>query len=137
MKYPDLSSKDLLGAEAQSMAENIVKESVDKKGKPSLTKSQIRRFYSDVKNIERVLSNISADTVLPQNAYNRLKLLKAKAVYNSNRKGTSLPKAFSDFIGNYVDSFNAKDKKEKFIQFCSLFEAFVGYSSGMGLAEYR
>lgn len=125
----DLSSPELLGDIAFNLTESILKRCEKKGGKEySLTKSQIRKFYSEFKLIETKL--ISNDKI-PDDIYGQIKLLKAKAIYNKSRKSSALPEPFVEFIKFCVDSVKSDDSNNKkvFIKTCRLFEAFVGYSA--------
>ena len=90
-----------------------------------------------MKNIERTLPE-DVKTI-DDSVYGRIKLIKAKAAYSTARKSSKLPEPFSDFIGHYIDEIKISEGYEKafknFKKFCKLFEAFVGYSYGMGLPD--
>lgn len=121
-KLPDFNSKDLLGDEAERLAREITRS-----GK--LTTSQIRNFYSEVKNIENLLK---ANNTLWEKLYGRIKLIKAKAVYNANRgqKTLNIPEEFKEFLCQAINKITPdEDGKKNFTIFCQLFEAVVGYSS--------
>jgi CRISPR type III-A-associated protein Csm2 len=121
-KLPDFNSKDLLGNEAERLAEEITRSK-------KLTTSQIRNFYSEVKNIENLLK---ANNNLWEKLYGRIKLIKAKAIYNANRgqKSLNISKEFKEFICQAIDKITPDENgKKNFTIFCQLFEAVVGYSS--------
>jgi CRISPR type III-A-associated protein Csm2 len=133
----DLLSPELLGDIALNMTNDILEKcSKIEKGKKKylLTKSQIRKFYSEFKFIEMKLPPAEK---IPDDLYSQIKLLKAKAIYNSARKNTRLPQSFVDFIEFCVDSvkYNDTNNKKTFIKICRLFEAFVGYSSAFNLEQ--
>lgn len=121
IKVPEYDSPELLGSDAEKLAIDVAKDT-------GLTKSQIRNFYSEIKSIERLLDTNSARW--PE-LFNRVKLVKAKAIYNKKRVG--LEKSFgpfSDFLGLAIDRIkNDEQGMKHFKIFCQLFEAFVGYSS--------
>jgi CRISPR type III-A-associated protein Csm2 len=139
----DLFSPELLGDVALDMTKEII-ERCEKKGKNkykndrereySLTKSQIRKFYSEFKLIEKKLP---ANGKIPDELYGKIKLLKAKAIYNKSRKNSALPEPFVEFIEFCVDSIKYEDNgnRQTFLNICKLFEAFVGYSSAYKLIE--
>lgn len=139
----DLFSPELLGDVALDMTKEII-ERCEKKGKNkykndrereySLTKSQIRKFYSEFKLIEM---RLSSDRKITDDIYGQIKLLKAKAIYNKSRKNSKLPDSFVEFIEFCVDSvkYDDADNKQTFIKICKLFEAFVGYSSAYPLDQ--
>lgn len=139
----DLFSPELLGDVALDMTKEII-ERCEKKGKNkykndrereySLTKSQIRKFYSEFKLIEKKLP---ANGKIPDELYGQIKLLKAKAIYNKSRKNSALPEPFVEFIEFCVDSIKYEDNgnRQTFLNICKLFEAFVGYSSAYPLGD--
>ncbi len=126
INYPDLNSNELLGDEAFNLVKNVLESCKDKWGNYKLSKTQIRRFFSEVKDIENNLGNEMSAAL-----YGKIKLLKAKAVYNTGRKSNALPKPFADLISYYVDQIkiDEPDCVKKYRNFCLLFEAFVGYSA--------
>ena len=99
-----------------------------------IDKSQIRKFYSEFKLIEKKLP---ANGKIPDELYGQIKLLKAKAIYNKSRKNSALPEPFVEFIEFCVDSIKYEDNgnRQTFLNICKLFEAFVGYSSAYKLIE--
>ncbi len=121
-RLPDFNSKDLLGDDAERLAKEITIS-----GK--LSTSQIRNFYSEVKNIENLLK---ANNNLWEQLYGRIKLIKAKAIYNANRgqKSLNIPEEFKEFLCQAINKITPDDDgKKNFSIFCQLFEAVVGYSS--------
>ncbi|NLW30349.1 MAG: type III-A CRISPR-associated protein Csm2 [Fibrobacter sp.] len=121
IEVPDFTSSELLGEEAAKLAKEISKN--------GLTKSQIRNFYGEVKRIESLLKSSNENwSVL----YNRIKLIKAKAVYNKYRdkKTENSFGPFANFLCKSIDKIHNDEKgKENFMVFCQLFEAVVGYAS--------
>lgn len=87
--------------------------------------NQIRKFYSEIKNLERQLFCLKKDEtsnsiaeILPM-----LKLLKAKSAYAVHR--SVVPEEFKTWIWGHVDSIkNSQDFKV----FALHFEAVVGFS---------
>lgn len=133
----DLLSPELLGDVALDMTKGILEKcSTIERGRKKylLTKSQIRKFYSEFKLIEMKLPTYEK---IPDDLYSQIKLLKAKAIYNSARKNSRLPKSFVEFIEFCVESvkYNDANNKLTFIKICKLFEAFVGYSSAFNLEQ--
>lgn len=120
INVPDFDSKQLLGLDAEKLAKEITSSR-------KLTTNQIRNFYGEVKNIERILI-IKADAW--DQLYGRIKLIKAKAVYNNNRSQKALPDEFKEFLCQCIDKITPDESgKKTFTTFCQLFEAVVGYSS--------
>jgi CRISPR type III-A-associated protein Csm2 len=134
ISYPSLDDRELLGKPAGVLTEEIIYACRNDRGK--LTKTQVRRFYSEVKSIRRSIEN---EGTITDGLYARIKLIKAKASYATARKGNAaLPEHFEKFLSYYLDQINFSEGPEKvkdrFERFCWLFEAFVGYSSA-SLAE--
>jgi CRISPR-associated protein Csm2 len=122
IEVPDFNSPELLGKDAELLAKNVAVGT-------NLTTSQIRNFYGEIKSIERILA--TNDTKWPA-LYNRIKLVKAKAIYNKNRSKDNIKNLgpFTDFLSKSIDRITNDDVGLKnFKIFCQLFEAFVGYSS--------
>lgn len=119
---------DLLDKEASAEAKKWA-TAKDNKNEPTFTTTQLRRYYSEVKNIERqmqVLGKESWDTIFPM-----VKMLKSKISYDM-RKDNKIPSEFKSFIYNSVDSI--KDQND-FKAFLKYFEASVGYFYGEGKAK--
>ena len=94
---------------------------------------QIRRYYSEFKSIERSIDSYNNDKIKEEwlNIYHRIKLLAAKAKYDSKRQMNSLPWEFELFISLCVKSIPSDCEKgiQSFKNICLFFEAIVGYSS--------
>jgi CRISPR-associated protein Csm2 len=119
---PEFNSPELLGADALKLAEDVAKDT-------KLTTSQIRNFYGEVKSIERLLDTNEKRW---DELYNRIKLLKAKAIYNKNRDNNTRRDfgPFAEFLSISIDRIKIDENGIKnFRIFCQLFEAFVGYST--------
>ncbi len=92
--------------------------------KSSINSSQLRKFYADVKSLERQWQAKGGDedafsAILPM-----LKLLKAKSEYALKRK--VVPMSFKTWLWNHVDSVNAA---RDFRAFLLHFEAVIGFSA--------
>jgi len=124
ISVPDFDDPDSLGHKAEALAEQLAAHT-------GLTTHQLRRFYNEVKSIERTLDASSDRSAAWVNACRRIKLLKAKAVYNASRKQNKLPSEFKEFISICVDRIPAEQKQgeKTFSDFSQFFEAIVGYSS--------
>lgn len=118
-------------SEALAIAQKLVSKGYN--GKPdrnSIKSSQLRKFYSDVKNLERTWSYQKCSDeaflgILPQ-----IKILKAKAAYAKSRE--VVPPAFSEWINKHVDAISTP---EDFRAFLLHFEAVVGFCYGEGLKD--
>jgi len=118
--FPSLSElkEDTLDKIANDWAEYIKQEN-------KISSSQLRKFYGEVKSIQReLIQGKKWSDLVPI-----FKLLKAKVLYNQNRKSNKIPKQFSEFMIKGINSVNV-DKE--FTNFCLFFEAVVGYLYGNG-----
>ena len=97
-----------------------------------VTSAQLRRFYGDVKGLERSWQNSPDER--KEEAFLRIlpliKLLKAKSAYAYKRQLVN--KSFMDWIWANVDAIN--DEKD-FKAFLLYFEAVVGFCYGNGLND--
>lgn len=95
-----------------------------KDAKENLKTTQMRRFYDELKAIERKI--MSGDTQTQQANFERdrhlIVMFKAKAVY-AERRGVA-PKAFTQFIFDHVASINNLDDFKGFLK---VFEAVVAF----------
>ena len=94
-------------------------------GKDDIKSSQLRKFYDDVKNLERKwrvkgASDVAFTEILPM-----IKLLKAKSDYAWKRK--VVPTSFKSWLWEHVDSIKTPRDFEAFLVH---FEAVVGFSYG-------
>jgi CRISPR-associated protein Csm2 len=118
-------------SEAQAMARKLVmKNSYGKTDKDSIKSSQLRKFYADVKSLERTWeyqkrSEAAFLGILPQ-----IKILKAKAAYAQGRG--VVPPAFTQWVNTHVDAVSTS---ADFKAFLLHFEAVVGFCYGEGLKD--
>ena len=96
----------------------------------SIKTSQLRKFYADVKSLERSWdyqgrSNAAFLGILPQ-----IKILKAKAAYAKGRD--VVPSAFTDWVNTHVEAIKSPKDFEAFLLH---FEAVVGFCYGEGLKD--
>lgn len=116
--------EDLLCKKAKELAKSFI-DTNDK----TLNSTQLRKFYMDVKQLERdfkIKGKESWGSIRPF-----VKMLKSKVAYAypKNFKDRKIPKEFKDFMDTCVD--NIKDP-EDFEGFLKHFEAVVGYFYGEG-----
>ncbi len=97
-----------------------------------MTTSQLRNFYNEVKNIEKIKERSDIDDSQILNLIMiRLKLLKAKLNYNQNRSINKRNQGFKNFSSDFSNILDSKIKTLKdFDVFCKFFEALVGYFYG-------
>ena len=118
-------------SEALAVARKLVmKNSYGKTDKDSIKSSQLRKFYADVKSLERTWeyqgrSEAAFLGVLPQ-----IKILKAKAAYAQGRG--VVPPAFTQWMNSHVDAVSTA---ADFKAFLLHFEAVVGFCYGEDLKD--
>ena len=97
-----------------------------------MTTSQLRNFYNEVKNIEKIKERSDIDDSQRLNLIMiRLKLLKAKLIYNQKRSINKYNEGFKNFSSDFSNILDSKIKTLKdFDVFCKFFEALVGYFYG-------
>lgn len=101
-------------------------------GQLKLAASQLRKFYNDVKAMERQWRDSGGDEEAFALILPLFKLLKAKSHYALKRK--VIPAAFRDWLCEHVDSVNsARD----FRAFLLHFEAVVGFSYGYAKGNFN
>ena len=86
----NLAGEDLVDVQAVQWAEYITG-----KERRQLSTHQLRRFYSEVKNIDRLRKN--APDKWADSFYPRVKLIVAKAVYNTKRQSNKISEQFREF----------------------------------------
>lgn len=117
---------ELLDKDAQEEAKKWAKEKDRKTNNPIFTVSQLRKYFGEVKNLERqmmVLKKEGWDTIYPM-----VKMLKSKVTYDM-RRDNKIPNEFKEYIYNCVDSIK---EIEDFKAFLKYFEASVGFYYGEG-----
>ncbi len=100
-----------------------------KNDKISVSSHQIRKFYNEVKNLQKMLKFNSWETVFPM-----VKMIKSKIAYATSdskikKEERPLYQNFRDFI---VEGINSVQDERDFHAFCKYFEAVVGYYYGEG-----
>lgn len=129
--------KELLGKESEKVAREFVVFLPNGKrdDRNSLNSAQLRRFYGDMKNLERKLefrqqSENEADSfpaILPL-----VKMVKSKVAYASNPRNAKVPPAFAEWLKKHIDAI---ETAEDFKAFMLHFEAVVGYCYGLGMSN--
>jgi len=90
-----------------------------------LNSSQLRRFYHEVKALEAKIdaSGFEANAAL-------VKMLRSKVAYACPlRRDKKIPESFARFLWKHIDQVRSK---ENFKDFCTVFEAVVGFFYGKG-----
>lgn len=125
----------LLTQTAEKAAEKIFSDHESARKDQKLTTHQLRRFYNDVKGLQR---RVEADPGNFPRYWPLFGMLKAKVAYAANPKKPKIPGQFQAFINTCVEAVEkapAENRKDHFLAFCVFFEAVVGYLYGLGIAD--
>jgi len=121
---------ELLNEKAKEIAQSFFGK--DRRGNivPGLTSAQLRRFYTEVKSIDKRLETAGDKEKKFKELFPLIKMLKSKVAYASNPRKRRVPDQFRKFIDDSIDK--VIDKKD-FDAFVLQFEAVVGYFYGEGV----
>lgn len=116
---------ELLGTESEDVAKTFLFPGQGK----ALNSAQLRRFYGDMKNLERKLDSRQQTgnetdsflAVLPL-----VKMVKSKTSYASKK----VPPEFGKWLNKHIDAIKTAEDFEAFMLH---FEAVVGYCYGLGM----
>ena len=128
--------KELIDNYAQEIANYI--KSKEKGKEKEITSAQLRRFYHDLKSIERKIQNKIREEKKANEVFEEflpeIKMVKAKAsyAYRGGGKDSKIPQKFKDFLTAGIEKIN---NYQDFIAFMKHFEAVVGYLYGLGLKD--
>lgn len=130
MSYFDQSDNirvELLDEMAAKTAESFVERDrrnpnkiIDKK---SLSSAQLRRFFSELRQLEKKVKVMGFDKVRPL-----IKMVKSKASYAANPASPKIPASFKSFLINNIDEIQTE---KDFKAFMLHFEAVVGFFYGI------
>ena len=126
---PDIIKADLLDGYAKKTADQFVTKDprkpdklIKKPGK-TLTSAQLRRFFGELRQLEKKVKAIGFEKVNPL-----IKMVKSKASYAANPSNPKIPRTFKDFLINNIDEINTEKDFEAFMLH---FEAVVGFFYGI------
>ena len=118
---------DLLDEGAKETAESFVKRNSRDPSrliqKESLSSAQLRRFFGELRQLEKRVNAIGFDKVKPL-----IKMVKSKASYASNPSNPKIPPTFKTFLTDNIDIIN---EESDFKAFMLHFEAVVGFFYGI------
>ncbi len=115
----DVINPDLVDKLAWEQTEKI---------KGTLSSSQLRKFFGEVKGLyNRWQNGEDFNRLLPV-----IKMIKSKAYYAMNTKNNKIPQEFASFIIGGIDQVNTTDDFKAFVMY---FEAVVGFMYGKGLIK--
>ena len=118
-------------SEALAVARKLVmKDFNGRTDRNSIKSSQLRKFYADVKSLERTWEYQGRSAAAFLGILPQIKILKAKAAYAQGRG--VVPPAFLQWVNTHVDAVSTA---EDFQAFLLHFEAVVGFCYGEGLKD--
>jgi len=128
MSYFDQSDNikvELLDEMAAKTAESFVERDARTKRltRRSLSSAQIRRFFSELRQLEKKVKVMGFDKVKPL-----IKMVKSKASYAANPANPKIPSSFKNFLINNIDEIQTEKDFEAFMLH---FEAVVGFFYGI------
>jgi CRISPR-associated protein Csm2 len=128
MGYFDQSDNirvELLDEKAASTAESFVKRNsrTNRLTRESLSSAQMRRFFSEFRQLEKKVKVMGFDKVKPL-----IKMVKSKASYAANPANPKIPKSFKSFLITNIDEIQTEKDFEAFMLH---FEAVVGFFYGI------
>lgn len=119
---------DLLDGKAEAEAKKYVVWDKEHKNRPAkflITSSQLRRFFGELRQLEKKVNDRGFDAVIPL-----IKMVKSKASYAANPSKQKIPNSFKDFLFKNINEIHSRKDFEAFMLH---FEAVVGFLYGMGL----
>jgi len=129
MSYFDQSDNikvELLDEMAAKTAESFVerdRRNPRRLARGSLSSAQLRRFFSELRQLEKKVKVMGFDKVKPL-----IKMVKSKASYAANPANPKIPASFKSFLINNIDEIQTGKDFEAFMLH---FEAVVGFFYGI------
>ncbi len=125
-------NEKLLDSEAERIAKSFFQEPSGKfRRRVMVSSNQLRKFYNEIKSLEKKLDSQSFEKIYPL-----VKMVKSKVAYATapskiNKNEEAVYGRFKAFITENIDSIPLDGEKE-FRAFCKFFEAVVGFYYGNG-----
>ena len=128
MSYFDQSDNikvELLDEMAAKTADSFVERDsrTNRLTRGSLSSAQLRRFFSELRQLEKKVKVMGFDKVKPL-----IKMVKSKASYAANPANPKIPASFKSFLVNNIDQIQTGKDFEAFMLH---FEAVVGFFYGI------
>ncbi len=128
MSYFDQSDNirvELLDEMAASIAQSFVERDsrTNRLTRGSLSSAQMRRFFSELRQLEKKVKVMGFDKVKPL-----IKMVKSKASYAANPANPKIPASFKSFLIKNIDEIQTGKDFEAFMLH---FEAVVGFFYGI------
>lgn len=113
------TTADLFDKDAKEQADEIIN------AKDKMSMHQFRRFYGEVKNLER--KTRANPGKFQEKYWPQFVMLKSKIKYQRSRKDTKVPEEFYNLFEEAIKQINGD--KEKFYRFCLFLEAVLGFAA--------
>ncbi|MBC7333428.1 MAG: type III-A CRISPR-associated protein Csm2 [Actinobacteria bacterium] len=114
--------EELLDKKAEEVAKKIF---IGGRRDTESTRTQIRKFYNEVKYYEKKIRKSSDEDSTFKEIFPLMKMLKAKVAYTLGRTEVKISQAFYDeFVRPCIDRI---EDREDFYAFVRYFEAVIGY----------
>jgi len=114
--------EELIDSKAKDIAQKLVFSRVRTDEKE--TKTQIRKFYNEVKLLEKKLKDRSDKEEEFLKILPLIKMIKAKVAYAVGRENAKISQDFKDFLFKSIDEIKDKEDFEAFVLH---FESVIGY----------
>ena len=112
----EIIREELLDQTAKSIAQSFSQKEFRPIKREALSQTQLRRFFNDLRNLEKKVQQSSFEKVKPL-----IKMVKSKVAYSREK----IPSSFENFMN---ESISAIQSEKDFRAFMLHFEAVVGFS---------
>lgn len=112
----EIIREELLDQTAKSLAQSFSQKEFRPIRREALSQTQLRRFFNDLRNLEKKVQQSSFEKVKPL-----IKMVKSKVAYSREK----IPSSFENFMN---ESISAIQSEKDFRAFMLHFEAVVGFS---------
>lgn len=112
----EIIREELLDQTAKSLAQSFSQKEFRPIKREALSQTQLRRFFNDLRNLEKKVQQSSFEKVKPL-----IKMVKSKVAYSREK----IPSSFENFMN---ESISAIQSEKDFRAFMLHFEAVVGFS---------
>lgn len=112
----EIIREELLDQTAKSLAQSFSQRESRPIRREALSQTQLRRFFNDLRNLEKKVQQSSFEKVKPL-----IKMVKSKVAYSREK----IPSSFENFMN---ESISAIQSEKDFRAFMLHFEAVVGFS---------
>jgi len=112
----EIIREELLDQEAKKLSKSLAEREFQPIRREALSQTQLRRFFNDLRNLEKRVDQSSFEKVKPL-----IKMVKSKVAYSREK----IPSKFEDFMNKCISEIQSE---KEFRAFMLHFEAVVGFS---------